>query len=119
MGVSACHDLFVLHTHCRLCVLFIASITSAEPEAKESWRSVDEKQQAEFQAGPCSKWAFGAGELIKSAEKITKVRNHMSFHTTKIPTHLLSMDCTIVSSSKHGTKVVLFFLEMQRIQPHL
>lgn len=49
------------------------SISQREPEAPETWHAMDEHKQDEVRNGPFSHWDFGAGELIKTAEKIIKV----------------------------------------------
>lgn len=36
---------------------------------------MDEQRQKRFKEGPFSQWGFGAGEMVKTAEKIVKVRN--------------------------------------------
>lgn len=59
-------------------LIFLYSVSSNEQESKESWRSVDEERQKEFKHGPHSQWAFGAGELVKTTEKIVKVRGQLS-----------------------------------------
>ncbi|KAI0930626.1 hypothetical protein AcV5_007290 [Taiwanofungus camphoratus] len=51
------------------------AITVQESEAKETWRSMDEERQKEFKEGPISKWGFGAGELVSTADKIVKVNS--------------------------------------------
>ncbi|KZT70893.1 FAD/NAD(P)-binding domain-containing protein [Daedalea quercina L-15889] len=48
------------------------AITCREPEAKESWRSIDEGAQNRFKEGPWSQWPFGAGELVKSSTRVIK-----------------------------------------------
>ncbi|EGN91846.1 hypothetical protein SERLA73DRAFT_173280 [Serpula lacrymans var. lacrymans S7.3] len=48
------------------------AVTVREPEAKEDWRSMDSQKQDEVKKGPLSQWAFGAGELVKTGEKIAK-----------------------------------------------
>ncbi|TFK88619.1 FAD/NAD(P)-binding domain-containing protein [Polyporus arcularius HHB13444] len=48
------------------------AITKREPEAKETWRGMDEARQEEFKEGPFSKLPFGGGELIRTAERIIK-----------------------------------------------
>lgn len=50
-----------------------SSISQREPEASETWRALDEQKQDEVRNGPFSHWDFGAGELVKTAEKIIKV----------------------------------------------
>ncbi|KAF7333483.1 FAD/NAD(P)-binding domain-containing protein [Mycena venus] len=48
------------------------ALTQREPETKETWRAMDETAQDAFRNGPFSQLPFGAGELVKNAEKITK-----------------------------------------------
>ncbi|KAH9832255.1 uncharacterized protein C8Q71DRAFT_778149 [Rhodofomes roseus] len=48
------------------------AISRREAEARESWRSVDEEQQKQFKEGPWSQWPFGAGELVRTADRIVK-----------------------------------------------
>ncbi|KAE9386862.1 hypothetical protein BT96DRAFT_981592, partial [Gymnopus androsaceus JB14] len=44
-------------------------ITRPEAETKETWRAVDDTMLAK---DPVSEWGFGAGELVKTAEKMVK-----------------------------------------------
>lgn len=53
-------------THCSW------AITRREPETKESWRAVDDSTLEEIRNDPTSGWAFGAGELVKTAETVVK-----------------------------------------------
>ncbi|KAH9920085.1 uncharacterized protein B0H18DRAFT_1025880 [Fomitopsis serialis] len=48
------------------------AITRREAEARESWRSIDDEQQNHFKEGPWSQWPFGAGELVRTADRIVK-----------------------------------------------
>ncbi|OBZ66994.1 Zeaxanthin epoxidase, chloroplastic [Grifola frondosa] len=48
------------------------AITLQEPEAKETWRDMDEDRQREFKKGQFSQWGFGAGELVKTADTLVK-----------------------------------------------
>ncbi|KAH9920084.1 uncharacterized protein B0H18DRAFT_1096002 [Fomitopsis serialis] len=48
------------------------AITRREPEAKESWRSIDEETRNRFTEGPWSQWPFGAGELVTSSHTVIK-----------------------------------------------
>ncbi|KAI0769639.1 FAD/NAD-P-binding domain-containing protein, partial [Trametes elegans] len=48
------------------------AITTQEPEAKESWRAMDEAAQETFRTGPFSKWPFGVGQLVETGTKIVK-----------------------------------------------
>ncbi|KAM5543852.1 hypothetical protein V8D89_002469 [Ganoderma adspersum] len=47
-------------------------ITQREPEAKETWRAMDEERQKEFREGLCSNLPFGGGELVRTAGRIIK-----------------------------------------------
>jgi len=48
------------------------AITRREAEARETWRVADEKLQEGIKNGPMSTWGFGAGDLVKSGQNITK-----------------------------------------------
>ncbi|KIJ18643.1 hypothetical protein PAXINDRAFT_167222 [Paxillus involutus ATCC 200175] len=48
------------------------AVTLPEPEAKEEWRSQNTKEQDEIRRGFLSDWGFGAGELVRTGEKIVK-----------------------------------------------
>ncbi|KAL0956145.1 hypothetical protein HGRIS_002308 [Hohenbuehelia grisea] len=48
------------------------AITRREPELKESWRSLDDEKQTQIKTGEFSTWPFGAGELVKHADRIVK-----------------------------------------------
>ncbi|OCH92783.1 FAD/NAD(P)-binding domain-containing protein [Obba rivulosa] len=49
------------------------ALTRREPEAKETWRHIDEHMQEEFKEhGPCASWPFAGKEVAKSAERIVK-----------------------------------------------
>ncbi|KAF8198170.1 FAD/NAD(P)-binding domain-containing protein [Mycena galopus ATCC 62051] len=48
------------------------AITQREPETKETWRAMDEAAQDAVRSGPFSQLPFGAGDLVRNAEKITK-----------------------------------------------
>lgn len=67
MGVSASHL-----TVQGLIILGV-SVTTRGPEAKEDWRTQNAEQQNEIRKGPLSAWGFGAGDLVKTGQKIVKV----------------------------------------------
>ncbi|KAK7692970.1 hypothetical protein QCA50_004611 [Cerrena zonata] len=49
------------------------AVTLREPEAKETWRAMDQESQEDFkQHSPFASWGVGAGELIRNATKIVK-----------------------------------------------
>lgn len=48
-------------------------ITARESEVKEDWKAQHIDQQNEIRKGTLSDWGFGAGELVKSGERIVKV----------------------------------------------
>jgi len=48
------------------------AVSLAEPESKESWRSIDEETARKFIEGPWSNWGFDAGTLVKTTKKIVK-----------------------------------------------
>ncbi|PCH43569.1 FAD/NAD(P)-binding domain-containing protein [Wolfiporia cocos MD-104 SS10] len=48
------------------------AITLREPEAKETWRAMDEERQQAFKNGPFSQWGFGTGGMIHAADRIIK-----------------------------------------------
>ena len=58
-----------------------ASISNREDESKESWNAIDEEKKQAFMKGPFSKWSLGAGDMVKNAEKVIKVR----FESSKLP----------------------------------
>lgn len=48
------------------------AITTRGAEAKEDWRTQNAEQQNEIRKGPLSAWGFGAGDLVKTGQKIVK-----------------------------------------------
>ena len=50
-----------------------------EPEAKETWRAMDEAGVAEFKKSAVSEWPYGAGDIVKNGWNVTKV-NRASHH---------------------------------------
>ncbi|KAG0706056.1 hypothetical protein DFH29DRAFT_872555 [Suillus ampliporus] len=48
------------------------AITTREAEVKEDWKTQKAEQQDEIRRGPLSTWGFGAGELVKTGQKIVK-----------------------------------------------
>ncbi|GBE81426.1 FAD/NAD(P)-binding domain-containing protein [Sparassis crispa] len=48
------------------------AVTLQEPEAKETWRAMDEERQREFRESRFNKWGFGGGELVSNAKTIVK-----------------------------------------------
>ncbi|KAJ8077016.1 hypothetical protein PM082_001439 [Marasmius tenuissimus] len=48
------------------------AITRREDEKRETWRSVDSSTLERLKTDECSQWGFGAGDLIKTSEKIVK-----------------------------------------------
>ncbi|KAJ6542084.1 FAD/NAD(P)-binding domain-containing protein [Mycena vulgaris] len=48
------------------------ALTQREAETKETWRAMDAGAQDAVRSGPFSQLPFGAGELVRNAEKITK-----------------------------------------------
>ncbi|KAG2046341.1 FAD/NAD(P)-binding domain-containing protein [Suillus hirtellus] len=47
-------------------------ITTRGAEAKENWRMQNAEQQNEIRNGPFSAWGFGAGDLVKTGQKIVR-----------------------------------------------
>ncbi|KAG1753021.1 hypothetical protein EDB19DRAFT_981046 [Suillus lakei] len=48
------------------------AITTREAEVKEDWKTQNVEQQDEIRRGPLSAWGFGAGDLVKTGQKIVK-----------------------------------------------
>ncbi|OJA17467.1 hypothetical protein AZE42_03904, partial [Rhizopogon vesiculosus] len=48
------------------------AITTREAEVKEDWKTQSVEQQDKIRGGPLSAWGFGAGDLIKTGERIVK-----------------------------------------------
>ncbi|KAG2143868.1 hypothetical protein BD769DRAFT_1625589 [Suillus cothurnatus] len=48
------------------------AITTRGAEAKEDWKTQNVEQQNEIRNGPFSAWGFGAGDLVKTGQKIVK-----------------------------------------------
>ncbi|KIK47163.1 hypothetical protein CY34DRAFT_799699 [Suillus luteus UH-Slu-Lm8-n1] len=48
------------------------AITTREAEVKEDWKTQHVEQQNEIRRGPLSHWGFGAGDLVKTGQKIVK-----------------------------------------------
>jgi hypothetical protein len=59
--------------------IYYVRVTLPEPEAKEEWRSQNTKEQDEIRRGFLSDWGFGAGELVRTGEKIVKVSVNRPF----------------------------------------
>ena len=74
MGVSSTSRYLSQNMH--LNVFFdVLRLTQPEEEHKETWRSIDEERKTAFKNGPFSQWSLGAGEMVKTATKIIKVRS--------------------------------------------
>ena len=54
-------------------MLIIIRITAREPEAKETWRAIDESATNAFKGTSFASWEYGGGDLVKGTEKIIKV----------------------------------------------
>ncbi|KAI0064091.1 FAD/NAD(P)-binding domain-containing protein [Artomyces pyxidatus] len=48
------------------------AVTLPEAEHRESWRSLHKEQIEAFQKSPFASWGYGAGELIRTTEKLIK-----------------------------------------------
>ena len=48
-------------------------VTQREPEAKETWRTMDDSAIDEMKQSLLSGWDFGGGELVKNSSYVTKV----------------------------------------------
>ncbi|KIP01415.1 hypothetical protein PHLGIDRAFT_131270 [Phlebiopsis gigantea 11061_1 CR5-6] len=48
------------------------AVTQREPEAKETWRTMDDSAIAEMKQSLLSEWDFGGGELVKNSTNVTK-----------------------------------------------
>jgi len=68
MGVS-----FFFHCFVSRVDILEFSITTREAEVKEDWKTQIVEQQDKIRGGPLSVWGFGAGDLVKTGEKIVKV----------------------------------------------
>ena len=80
-------------------MLITSRITSREPEAKETWRAMDEESTNTFKETKFGGWEYGAGDLVKNTEKIIKVRRTKSGCNNVSDSelmHLLSTGYTIV-----------------------
>lgn len=62
------------------------SITRREAETPETWHAVDDSMLSELKKDPVSEWGFGAGELLKSADKIVKVGPSINHIAEKLST---------------------------------
>ncbi|KAF9264188.1 FAD/NAD(P)-binding domain-containing protein [Marasmius fiardii PR-910] len=51
---------------------WVSVITRREAEMRETWRSVDNSMLERLRGDECSLWKFGAGDLIRTAERIVK-----------------------------------------------
>lgn len=47
-----------------------------EPEARETWRAVDEAATEQFKKSKFSEWDFGVGELVKTSHRMIRVRTN-------------------------------------------
>ncbi len=53
----------------------ICRMTQREPEAKETWRAMNQDSAKEFRERVAvTGWGYGAGDIVKSTESITKVK---------------------------------------------
>lgn len=68
MGVS-----ILLNRFCSRVDILEFSITTREAEVKEDWKTQTMEQQDKIRGGPLSLWGFGAGDLVKTGEKVVKV----------------------------------------------
>ncbi|KAG7090882.1 hypothetical protein E1B28_009963 [Marasmius oreades] len=48
------------------------AVTRREAEMRETWRNVDNSTLKQLRTDECSQWKFGAGDLIKTSERIVK-----------------------------------------------
>jgi hypothetical protein len=64
---------FLLPLLCSRVDILELSITTREAEVKEDWKTQIVEQQDKIRGGPLSVWGFGAGDLVKTGEKIVKV----------------------------------------------
>ncbi|GJE95045.1 FAD/NAD(P)-binding domain-containing protein [Phanerochaete sordida] len=49
------------------------AVTAREPEAKETWRAMDDAAAEDFKrASPVAQWDHGAGELVRNGVNVTK-----------------------------------------------
>ena len=82
------------------------SVSAESKEAKEEWRYVDQHKQDEFKSGPFSHWPFGAGELVKNAQKVIKASflRMMTLYPVNMQSCFTSTDFMIVLSWKLGTQ---------------
>ncbi|KAI0356256.1 FAD/NAD-P-binding domain-containing protein [Trametes cingulata] len=48
------------------------AVTTQEPEAKETWRAMDEEAQERFRRGRFSQWPFGGGKMVSAGKNIVK-----------------------------------------------
>ena len=56
--------------------IFQYSATLREPEAKESWKHLEQETQEELKmTSDFASWGAVVGELVRHAERITKVRD--------------------------------------------
>lgn len=64
--------------HHSLCAFFdfhrLFSVTTREAESKETWGTVNIQTAQDFMRSPVSNWGQGAGELVKTTERVIKVR---------------------------------------------
>lgn len=48
-------------------------LTIPEAELKETWQAADKETQEKIQTSPYARWNDGAGEMIRTTEKLVKV----------------------------------------------
>lgn len=51
----------------------LCRLTIPEAELKETWQAADKETQERIQTSPYARWNDGAGELIRTTEKLVKV----------------------------------------------
>jgi hypothetical protein len=89
-------------------------ITTREAEVKEDWKTQHVEQQNEIRRGPLSDWGFGAGDLVKTGQKIVKVSSFSQQTFSYLNEWLAgSMVSTTDLSSSRGLRAESFFWAMQ------
>ncbi|KAI0073386.1 FAD/NAD(P)-binding domain-containing protein [Panus rudis PR-1116 ss-1] len=96
--------------------------TLLEPEAKESWKAIDQEAQERYKSDlRASNWGGGVGKMVQMASRIIKVTSTSHLHCVYIESSLHSMGYTIDPNWKkwHIGRVVLIGDAAHPTSPHL
>ena len=77
--VKSCGRMSSIYIDQRIKFYNLVRVTQEEPEARESWKAIDDKTADQFKKNSLfSQWDFGAGKAIKMSTDVIKVCTHSS-----------------------------------------